>query len=180
MVSIVKHIPTKIILHSPTPNHYHYLFSLPLQSPLTFASREGHTEVAALLLQAKGINVNKGVSIMISAPSMSPFIPLPLTAITIFVEYLCVSSFHLQEYCYEYDTPLASAARNGHIEIVAMLLQAEGIDVNYMVIIFNLLLKCPSPHLILSLTPIIIRVTYLSHSSYSHLSCEPQKMVIPR
>ena len=27
--------------------------------------------------------------------------------------------------CY---TPLAAAAKNGHIEIVAMLLQAEGID----------------------------------------------------
>ena len=44
---------------------YHYLCSFLLQSPLKAASKNGHTEVVAMLLKAKGIDVNKGVSIVI-------------------------------------------------------------------------------------------------------------------
>ena len=40
---------------------------------------------------------------------------------------VCLSSFQLQGY---YGTPLCEASENGHTEIVALLLQAEGIDVN--------------------------------------------------
>ena len=98
-------------------------------TPLVTASKEGHTKIVAMLLQADGIDVNEGVSIMIPTPTIS----LSKFTSTSAYHYLCgmsvpsffdISSFHLQY-------PLEKASKNGHTEIVAMLLQAKGIDVNY-------------------------------------------------
>ena len=70
--------------HSTTTKSYHYwwcgisfLSSFPAQgryeTPLEFASGEGDAKIVALLLQAEGIDVNKGqVSIMIPTITMSP------------------------------------------------------------------------------------------------------------
>ena len=66
---------------------------------------------------------------------------LPMTPITIIVIYL--SYFFLQRYG---GTPLQSASRNGHAEIVAMLLQAKGIDVNKEVSIIIPTPTISSPH----------------------------------
>ena len=82
-----------------------------------------------MLLKVKGIDVNNLVSIMIPTCSFSPPLlalppllsPLPLTSNTICV--VCLSFFHLQ-------SPLQVATGRGKSEIVALLLQAEGIDVN--------------------------------------------------
>ena len=74
--------------HSTTTKSYHYwwcgisfLSSFPAQgryeTPLEFASGEGDAKIVALLLQAEGIDVNEGVSIIISnpTPTMSPSHP---------------------------------------------------------------------------------------------------------
>ena len=45
-----------------------------------------------------------------------------------------MSSFQIQG---DFGTPLERAAANGHIEIVALLLQVEGIDVNQWVSIHD-------------------------------------------
>ena len=51
-----------------------------------------------------------------------------------------MSSFLLQG---NYGTPLMAASEKGHIEIVAMLLQAEGIDVNQEV---SIMISIMFPH----------------------------------
>ena len=83
----------------------------------------------ALLLQVEGIDVNKGdVSIII--PSHTVSTP-QLTPITIGV--VCMSSSHSQRNSH-YGTPLEAASKKGRTKIVALLLQAEGIDVNKKVV----------------------------------------------
>ena len=60
---------------------------LRLQKPLEEASRNGHTEIVAMLLKVEGIDVNKGVSVMTAISTKSwPFSlynyqPLPLVVI---------------------------------------------------------------------------------------------------
>ena len=61
------------------------LFSFHLQAPLTAASYHGQTDVVALLLQTKGVDVNKLVSIMLRIPYQ---ISHP-SAIDAYYYYLC-------------------------------------------------------------------------------------------
>ena len=73
-----------------------------------------------MLLKTDGIDVNKEVRIIILTPYpylVFLFILLPLPLL-----------FSLLQG--ENSTPLYWASRNGHTDIVALLLQAEGIDVN--------------------------------------------------
>lgn len=112
------------------------------QEPLVSAAKNGHTEIVAMLLKAKGIKVNRGVCTMIPDTwyvlfSLFSFIILRLFLITILsidASVLCISLFHLQG---RYGTPLQAAAANGHTENVAMLLKAKGIDVNKWVSIMT-------------------------------------------
>ena len=90
-----------------------------LQEPLAAASKNGHTEIVAMLLHTKWIDVNQEVSIIIPTPSMSPS---HLTATNPYAVF-----FPLQG---RSNTPLVNASKNGHTETVAMLLQTKGLDVN--------------------------------------------------
>ena len=89
------------------------MFSFPLKAPLAAASSRGHIETVALLLQANGVDVNKEVSI-----KCLPLSILSITAVTNLLRHLRLQS------------PLALASKYGHAEVVVMLLQAKGIDVN--------------------------------------------------
>ena len=102
-----------------------------------------------MLLQAEGIEVNKGVLTSIYVPS-SPY--LPLTTITI-----TLSPFHLQ-------APLVVASREGRTEIVRLLLQSDGIDVNTVKVSIKISTyhyPVPLLTLLLPLTLITIGVLYL-------------------
>ena len=81
-----------------------------------------------MLLQVKGIDVNKEVLISI----IVSFLPCPLITLlsltSVILGVVCLSSFYLQGRLY--GPPLQVASKNGHTEIVAMLLQVKGIDVN--------------------------------------------------
>ena len=90
------------------------------------ASEEGHTEIVALLLKTKGIDVNEGVS-DISSIVAHCFLHyyLLLTSNRLWL-YVCAYSSHQQ-------SPLTAASYHGHIEVVDMLLQVKGIDVNKLV-----------------------------------------------
>ena len=92
-------------------------------TPLERAAANGCTEVVALLLQVEGIDVNKEVSITILTHTMSSSHP----TITNPHHFSCGMSFQLQGIN---GTPLAVASENGHTEVVTLLLQVEGIDVN--------------------------------------------------
>ena len=92
-----------------------------IQSPLKSASENGHSEIVAMLLKVKEIDVNCWVSILMPTSTTPP----PCYTVANTWHYWCGMSvlFYLQ-------SPLASASMSGHKEIVAMLLQVEGIDVN--------------------------------------------------
>ena len=62
-----------------------------LQPPLVFAAKNGHTEIVAMLLQADGIDVNKGVSLKIPTSICSLSALLLLTPITSAVNRLDLS-----------------------------------------------------------------------------------------
>ena len=90
-----------------------------------------------MLLHAEGIVVNQGVSIMIMIPTQTivqlvsgnlrqSFPLLTLTHINVCA--ICLSSLYLQTDSFN---PLLVASKKGRTEVVALLLQAKGIDVNH-------------------------------------------------
>ena len=84
----------------------------------------------ALLLQAEGVDVNKGdVSNMLPTLLITSS-PYP-TSTSNSYHYWCGVSCPLSlQGLYGLGSPLQTASRKGHIKIVNMLLQVDGIDVN--------------------------------------------------
>ena len=120
-----------------------------------------HTDIVAMLLQAKGIDVNQGVNIIISWCLLLP----KTTAITnLSYHYLCVvfSAYLLQ-------SPLYWASKNGATEIVTMLLQAKGIDVNQGVNIISWCLPLPKTTAITNLLYHYLCVVFSSYLLQSPL-----------
>ena len=67
----------------------------PLQTPLAFAVKNGHTDIVAMLLTAKRIDVNKGVNIVIStSPTPNPALPLIPVIIGVMYALSPFSSFY--------------------------------------------------------------------------------------
>ena len=90
-----------------------------------------------MLLQTKGIDVNKWVRIMLPTTSLPRPYPLLINL-------------------------LAAASAKGHSEIVAMLLQTKGIDVNQGVRLMNHNTFLCLILILLPLTPITIAVICMS------------------
>lgn len=107
---------------------------------LKIAAQNGHTEIVKLLLAAPGISPNSGYPLEVAARhGHTEIVKLLLAAPDIRVndgKCLIIEETNRwgstsRSYIYNNFTPLTGAVKNNHAEIVRLLLEAPGIEVNH-------------------------------------------------
>ena len=97
------------------------------QTSLIIASRNGHTKVVSLLLQADGILVNLGAK---SSNFTALFIASQEGHVDVVRLLLGVEGVEVNQANNNGSTALIFASQEGHVEVVRLLLGAEGVEVN--------------------------------------------------